>query len=89
MGCVAFNTHVAFWTMGDNITQVKTFSKNGQTFSRRVKSRAGAALTGSTVLSNLLVFTFLSLILSHLFTPVCVSLNNYKVMQAHCKSNNG
>lgn len=89
MGCVAFNTYVAFWTVGDNITQVKTLGKNGQTISRRVKSRAGAALTGSTVLSNLLALTFLSLILSHLFTPLCVSVNNYKVMQAHGKSNNG
>ena len=74
MGCVAFNTHVAFWTVGDNITQVKTFGKNGQTFSRCVKSTAGAALTGSTVLSNLLVLTFpLPYSFSFIYARVCFS----------------
>lgn len=44
MGSVAFNTHVAFWTVVDSITQVKMLGKNAQTFFIRIKSIVGVEL---------------------------------------------
>lgn len=71
MGCVAFNTHVAFWTVDDSMTQVKMLGKNAWTFSIHIPSKAGVALTGSIVLSNLFNFP---LRYSFSFVYACVIL---------------